>query len=221
MKKKILLILFSLIFALSTVSASATAICEESELYSGTEPKILIGYRYVPGYDQAVFLNEILDFVQLKYVVLNVSENVSGFYEFTQSQTYTSSATWNIATNFTNGFDFQIFSSQITVDTGENQTASVTIHSGEVLKIDQDALIIGQINPGAIVRFSGKLYVMGRVSGFVEGMTPNSRISGQCFKNAHIRINGVSRQSYTSFELTMLYYKDSEIFLDKGDMIYV
>jgi len=52
-------------------------------------------------------------------------------------------------------------------------------------------------------------------------MTPNSRISGQCFKNAHIRINGVSRQSYTSFELTMLYYKDSEIFLDKGDMIYV
>ena len=96
-----------------------------------------------------------------------------------------------------------------------------TIHSGEVLKIDQDALIIGQINTGAIVRFSGKLYVMGRVSGFVEGMTPNSRISGQCFKNAHIRINGVSRQSYTSFELTMLYYKDSEIFLDKGDMIYV
>ena len=62
---------------------------------------------------------------------------------------------------------------------------------------------------------------LGSVSGFVEGMTPNSRISGQCFKNAHIRINGVSRQSYTSFELTMFYYKDSEIFLDKGDMIYV
>ena len=96
-----------------------------------------------------------------------------------------------------------------------------TIHSGEVLQIDQDALIIGQINPGAVVRFSGKLYVMGRVSGFIEGMTSSSRISGQCFKNAHIRINGVSRHSYTSFELTMVYYKDSEIFLDKGDMIYV
>ena len=41
-----------------------------------------------------------------------------------------------------------------------------TIHSGEVLEINQDTLIIGQINPGAIVRFSGKLYVMGRVSGF-------------------------------------------------------
>ena len=96
-----------------------------------------------------------------------------------------------------------------------------TIHSGEVLEINQDTLIIGQINPGAIVRFSGKLYVMGRVSGFIEGVNAKSRISGQCFKNAHIRINGVSRQSYTSSELTMLYYKDNEIFLDKGDMIYV
>ena len=96
-----------------------------------------------------------------------------------------------------------------------------TIHSGEVLEINQDTLIIGQINPGAIVRFSGKLYGMGRVSGFIEGVNAKSRISGQCFKNAHIRINGVSRQSYTSSELTMLYYKDNEIFLDKGDMIYV
>ena len=96
-----------------------------------------------------------------------------------------------------------------------------TIHSGEVLELDQDTLIIGQINPGAIVRFSGKLYVMGKVCGFVEGMNADSKISGQCFKNAHVRINGVSRQNYTSFELTMLYYKDNEIFLDKGDMIYV
>ena len=96
-----------------------------------------------------------------------------------------------------------------------------TIHSGEVLELDQDTLIIGQINPGAIVRFSGKLYVMGKVCGFVEGMNADAKISGQCIKNAHVRINGVSRQNYTSFELTMLYYKDNEIFLDKGDMIYV
>lgn len=96
-----------------------------------------------------------------------------------------------------------------------------TIRSGEILELDQDALIIGQINPGSIVRFKGKLYVMGRVSGFVEGVDAKSRISGQCFKNAHIRINGISRQNYTSSELTVLYYKDNEIFLDKGDMIYV
>lgn len=96
-----------------------------------------------------------------------------------------------------------------------------TIHAGEVLELDQDALIIGQINPGAIVRFKGKLYVMGRVSGLVEGLNAKAKISGQYFKNAHIRINGVSRHNYTSYELTMLYYKDSQIFLDKGDMIYV
>lgn len=87
--------------------------------------------------------------------------------------------------------------------------------------IDQDALIIGQVNPGAIVRFKGKLYVMGRVSGLVEGLNARAKISGQFFKNAHVRINGVSRRNYTSYELTMLYYKDNEIFLDKGDMIYV
>ncbi|WP_294578578.1 septum site-determining protein MinC [uncultured Thomasclavelia sp.] len=96
-----------------------------------------------------------------------------------------------------------------------------TVHAGEVLELDQDTLIIGQINPGAIVRFVGKLYVLGRVSGFIEGLSANARVSGQCFKNAHIRINGVSRHNYTSYELTMLYYKDSQIFLDKGDMIYV
>lgn len=96
-----------------------------------------------------------------------------------------------------------------------------TVHAGEVLELDQDTLIIGQINPGAIVRFKGKLYVMGRVSGLVEGLNSKSKISGQYFKDAHIRINGVSRHNYTSYELTMLYYKDSQIFLDKGDMIYV
>ena len=49
-----------------------------------------------------------------------------------------------------------------------------TVHAGEVLELDQDTLIIGQINPGAIVRFKGKLYVMGRVSGLVEGLNAKS-----------------------------------------------
>ena len=30
-----------------------------------------------------------------------------------------------------------------------------TVHAGEILELDQDALIIGQVNPGAIVRFKG------------------------------------------------------------------
>lgn len=105
--------------------------------------------------------------------------------------------------------------------TNKIKVINKTIHSGEVLEVNQDTLIIGQINPGAIVRFTGKLYVMGRVSGLVEGLNARCKISGLYFKDAHIRINGISRQSYTSYELTMLYYKDNEIFLDKGDMVYV
>ena len=110
-----------------------------------------------------------------------------------------------------------LFSKQVLLFDGINKT----VHAGEILELDQDALIIGQVNPGAIVRFKGKLYVMGRVSGLVEGLNARAKISGQFFKNAHVRINGVSRRNYTSYELTMLYYKDNEIFLDKGDMIYV
>lgn len=124
-----------------------------------------------------------------------------------------------------------LFSKQVLVFDGINmakvekknkiKVINKTVHAGEVLELDQDALIIGTINPGAIVRFKSKLYVLGRVSGLVEGISARAKISGQCFKNAHVRINGVSRRNYTSYELTMLYYKDNEIFLDKGDMIYV
>lgn len=96
-----------------------------------------------------------------------------------------------------------------------------TIHAGEVLHINQDTLIIGHINAGAVVTFTDKLYVLGDIRGMVEGVNKESRISGQSFKNAHIRINGISRHSYTSLELTMLYYKDNDIYLDKGDMVYV
>lgn len=96
-----------------------------------------------------------------------------------------------------------------------------TIHAGEIIHLNQDALIIGHVNAGAVITFTDKLYVLGDIRGMVEGVNKDSRISGQSFKNAHIRINGVSRHSYTSLELTMLYYKDNAICLDKGEMIYV
>lgn len=96
-----------------------------------------------------------------------------------------------------------------------------TIHAGEIVHVEQDTLIIGHINAGAIVHFTGKLYVLGKIRGMVEGNGEDSQISGQCFLNAHIRINGVSRQDYTSLELTMLYYRDNDIYLDKGEMVYV
>lgn len=96
-----------------------------------------------------------------------------------------------------------------------------TIHGGEEIHLDQETLIIGHINAGAIVTFIDKLYVVGTIHGMVEGLGAKSKISAQSFQNAHIRINGVSRHSYTSLELTMLYYRDNDICLDKGEMIYV
>lgn len=96
-----------------------------------------------------------------------------------------------------------------------------TIHAGEVVNVHQDTLIIGHINAGAVVTFTDKLYVMGDIRGLVEGINKDCKISGQSFKNAHIRINGVSRHSYTSLELTMLYYRDNDIYLEKGEMVYV
>jgi septum site-determining protein MinC len=92
-----------------------------------------------------------------------------------------------------------------------------TIHAGEVIHLYQDALIIGHINAGAVVTFSNTLYVLGDIRGMVEGSNKDSRISGKSFKNAHIRINGVSRHDYTSLELTMFYYRDNDIYLDKGE----
>lgn len=124
-----------------------------------------------------------------------------------------------------------IFTMQVVVFAGiplqeENPKTKIkvinrTIHGGEVIYVEQDTLIIGHINAGAIVHFTGKLYVLGKIKGMVEGNGEDSQISGQCFDNAHIRINGVSRHDYTSLELTMLYYRDNDIYLDKGEMVYV
>lgn len=95
-----------------------------------------------------------------------------------------------------------------------------TIHAGEHLILDQDALITGHINPGGIVTFTNKLYVLGKVSGMVEGLNSYSSVNGQCFDHAHVRINGTSRHDVTSFELSVLYYRDSKIYLDKGEIMY-
>ena len=97
---------------------------------------------------------------------------------------------------------------------------SRTIHAGEHLILDQDALITGHINPGGIVTFSDKLYVLGKISGMVEGLKEESSVSGQCFEHAHIRINGISRHDVTSFTLSVIYYRNKEICLDKGELLY-
>lgn len=94
---------------------------------------------------------------------------------------------------------------------------SRTIHAGEHIILNQDTLITGHINAGGIVTFSGKLYVLGKISGMVEGLNEYSTVSGQCFKHAHVRINGISRHDVTSFTLSVFYYRNKEICLNKEE----
>lgn len=96
-----------------------------------------------------------------------------------------------------------------------------TIRGGEVLILDEDTLITGKINPGAIVYFRAKLYVMQSVQGTVEGISRQAMISCQEYRNATIRYFGEIRHDFTSFETTFIYYKDKQICVDKGDVLYV
>lgn len=96
-----------------------------------------------------------------------------------------------------------------------------TVRSGQVLELEGDVLLIGNVNPGGLVRVEGTLYVMGRVSGTIEGRFESSRINGQYFDKANIKICGVYHQEFTSLDLSLLYYKDNEVLVEKGEMVYV
>ncbi|RHM62406.1 MULTISPECIES: hypothetical protein [Coprobacillaceae] len=92
-----------------------------------------------------------------------------------------------------------------------------TIHAGEIITVYEDTLITGQINPGAIVYFKSRLYVLKGIMGTVEGINENAIVSSSCYKNANIRYFGNVRQDFTSLEMTLFYYKDKQIYLNKGD----
>ena len=62
---------------------------------------------------------------------------------------------------------------------------------------------------------------MGRVSGFIEGMTLVQGLVVNVLKMLILELMGFLDIVIQVLNLTMVYYKDSEIFLDKGDMIYV
>ncbi len=97
---------------------------------------------------------------------------------------------------------------------------NTTIHAGQELFLEQDTLIIGNINAGAVVNTRKKLYVLGKVEGYINATSKDSQINGQYFNNAHIRILGVSRHNFTSLELTMLYYNNKSIYEERGEMIH-
>ena len=92
---------------------------------------------------------------------------------------------------------------------------------GEKIEIYEDTLITGKINPGAIVQVYAKLYVMQGVFGIIEVQSEEACISSQRFKNATIRFFGKSIHHFTTFEMSLVYYKDNDIVVEKGDYIHV
>lgn len=96
-----------------------------------------------------------------------------------------------------------------------------SIHGGEILEIHEDTLITGKINPGAIIQVYAKLYVMQGVFGIIEGQSLEASISSQKFKDATIRFFEKSIHHFTTFEMSLVYYKDNDIVVEKGDYIHV
>lgn len=96
-----------------------------------------------------------------------------------------------------------------------------SIHGGEIVYIDEDTLITGSVNPGAIIYVKAKLYILEEVYGTIEGIHERAAIYSQFFKNATIRFFGKSIHNFTSFTMSVLYYKDNEIVCDKEESINV
>ena len=113
------------------------------------------------------------------------------------------------------------FIEEKTEEKKELRMIGASIHAGEKIEIYEDTLITGKINPGAIVQVYAKLYVMQGVFGIIEGQSEEACISSQRFKNATIRFFGKSIHHFTTFEMSLVYYKDNDIVVEKGDYIHV
>ena len=96
-----------------------------------------------------------------------------------------------------------------------------SILGGEVIEINEDTLITGKINPGAIIQLNAKLYVMQGVYGIIESNNSQASISSQVFKDATLRFFKKTIHHFTTFEMSLVYYKDDAIVIEKGDYIHV
>lgn len=96
-----------------------------------------------------------------------------------------------------------------------------SVHGGEVLHINEDTLITGTVNPGAIVYLHARLYVLKGIYGTIEGVSEHALISAKSYKNATIRFFGKSIHNFTSFTMSVLYYKDNDIICEREESINV
>ena len=66
-----------------------------------------------------------------------------------------------------------------------------------------------------------KLYVMQGVYGIIESNNSQASISSQVFKDATLRFFKKTIHHFTTFEMSLVYYKDDAIVIEKGDYIHV
>ena len=113
------------------------------------------------------------------------------------------------------------FIEEKTEEKKELRMIGASIHAGEKIEIYEDTLITGKINPGAIIQLNAKLYVMQGVYGIIESNNSQASISSQVFKDATLRFFKKTIHHFTTFEMSLVYYKDDAIVIEKGDYIHV
>ena len=91
-----------------------------------------------------------------------------------------------------------------------------TLRNGDTLRVDDDCVIKGQINPGAFIYFKKKLYLLGRVSGTLVFSDSMAVLYGSFFNQAQLYANRHGLQDVTVFSMTTFYIKDDHIVQEEG-----
>lgn len=102
-------------------------------------------------------------------------------------------------------------SSVVTIEECQNMlkqqqmtTLTQIVRSGQVLEMDGDLLLIGDINPGGTVKVSGNLYIMGALKGAAHAGTHSGEqafIAASVFAPTQIYIGDAAREDITVDEL--------------------
>ncbi len=91
-----------------------------------------------------------------------------------------------------------------------------TIHSGEVVEIYEDVVFVGKINKGGLLKSLGNVYIVGNVLGDIELICRSSKIYGDSFMGANIKIFNKNIKNLTNFSASSIYYEDGKIIIDNG-----
>lgn len=85
------------------------------------------------------------------------------------------------------------------------------LYSGQTYTFDREVLLIGSISAEAYVTTSESIYCIGQVSGNVDLIHEDCRITASSFFQANIRICDSKYQNMTSFSPAQVYYNERVI----------